>query len=96
MNIAKITQWIREEGLGFIGAICSMGVVVGIRENKPVIVLASVLVFSLTMVTMQEIKNREKADRGCGNCAELWVERACLGTSDGAACEKWRKEPENV
>lgn len=96
MNLTELATYIRKGGLGFIGAICSMGVVVGIREDKPIIVLASVLVFSLTMVTMQEIKNRETADRGCGNCAELWVERACLGTSDGSACEKWRKGPENV
>lgn len=62
MTPAELAAHIRKFGLGFIGAICSMGLVVGVRENKPVIILASVLVFSLTIVTLQEIKNREEPD----------------------------------
>ena len=60
MNMAELADKIRRFGLGFIGAVCSMGILFGVSNNEPFIILASVLVFSLTMVTMQEIKNRKE------------------------------------
>ena len=30
-----------------------------------------------------------EVDRGCGNCQDIWLERACLGTIDGEACKDW-------
>ncbi len=36
-----------------------------------------------------EMSKIEMADRGCGNCRDLWLERSCLGTADGDACENW-------
>ncbi len=63
MNLAQLAQGIRKFGLGMIGAICFMGFVFGVRENKPVIILAVVLVFSLTQVIMQEARNREESNK---------------------------------
>ena len=58
-----------------------MGVAFGVRENKPVIILASVLVFSLTQVIMQEIKNREQ-----GKVCDMENTEVCNHYHSKAAC----------